>query len=393
MTASAQARAVRCATALILPSLLLVAFSAAGAVAQDPAPREAKSDDAATRQYATAAALQNREQYELAIDEWRKFLESYPRDSHVERARHYLGVCYLQSKQYPQALAAFQKFVADYPQSTLDEASRFYLGLAQYKLARAGQTDLYRQAAATFAALAAKHPKGKQLAQALFYHGESLYAQGKKAEAARLYQQVVKQFPGDALLPDALYALGVAQDELGQAAAADATYQAWLEKFADQPLAAEVSLRRGETLVAQKKYGEAEKLFAAAAGRKGFALADVALLRQAAMLMERKDYSRIGRVRRAGYQVSPVEAQTGRDAGRRQVRLPARPLRTGPRGASPSSHWVGRTGRGSRALDRSLLSQGATARGRSASRRPRAARRQDGSVRGATCHGSSRRAG
>jgi TolA-binding protein len=302
MTACPKARAGFCAaapplTAFFLPALAVVAMGVAPLSAQVVKPGEAvtqpagaKSDQAATRQYATAAALQNREQYELAIDEWQKYLDGYPRDANVEKARHYLGVCYLQTRQYPQALAAFQKFLADYPKSTLDEPSRLYLGLAQYNLARAGQADQYPKAAATFELLATKHPRGKHLAQAIFYQGESLYAQGKKAEAARLYQQLVKQFPGDALLPDALYALGVAQEELGQSAAADATYAAWLERFSSRPLAAEVNLRRGEALAAQRKFAQAEKLFAAAAGQKDFALADRALLRQAACRMERKEY-------------------------------------------------------------------------------------------------------
>jgi len=255
------------------------------------APADAKSDSAATRQYATAAALQNREQFELAIDEWRKYLDTFPQDANVEMARHYLGVCYLQTKQYAQALPTFEKFLADYPKSTLDETSRFYLGLAQYHLVRAGQADQFPKATANFASLVTKYPRGKYLAQLLYYQGELLYAQGKKAEAARFYQQLVKQFPADALLPDALYALGVAQEESGQAPAADATYAAWLDKFPTKPLAGEVSFRRGEVLFSQKRFAQAEKLFATAAGQKDFSLADFALLRQATCLMDRKEYA------------------------------------------------------------------------------------------------------
>src|SRR3954469_20169728 len=71
--------------------------------------------DPATAQFATAAALQNREQYELAVDEWAKFLAAYPQDARADKATYYLGICRLQSKQYAQAADAFAQVVAKYP--------------------------------------------------------------------------------------------------------------------------------------------------------------------------------------------------------------------------------------------------------------------------------------
>ncbi|MBI2824507.1 MAG: tetratricopeptide repeat protein [Planctomycetia bacterium] len=255
------------------------------------AAEENPAADAGTRQYATAAALQNREQYELAIEEWTKFLAAYPKHERADKALHYLGLCHLQTKTYDQAAAAFGRAIADFPRSPLVEPSYLYLGLAQYNQARAGKPELYAKADATFRALLEKYPRTKNAAQALFYRGESLYAQGSKAEAAKLYEQIVKQFPKDPQLPEALYALGVAQEELGQAAAADASYSALLRQFPQHALVGEVTMRRGEALVAQKKYEQAEKLFATAAARPDFALADQALLRQAAAVSERGQHA------------------------------------------------------------------------------------------------------
>jgi TolA-binding protein len=252
--------------------------------------QEKKGDDAATRQYAAAAALQNREQYELATDEWAKFLAAYPQDSRADRATYYLGVCRLNTKQYAPAIEAFAQTIAKYPKFEQLESAYLYQGKAQYNLAAAGKPEMYAQAAQTFAALASKFPQGKQLAQALYFHGESLYAQGQKAEAAKLYDQFVKQFPQDPLFPDVLYALGVTQEELGQSAAAGATYATFLKQFPKNPLVAEVNLRRGETLFAEKKYAEAEALFAATAATPGFAQADFAIMRQADSLSKRKEF-------------------------------------------------------------------------------------------------------
>ena len=262
-------------------------FSAAALVAaQEAKPRS----EAATRQFAAAAALQNREQYDLAADEWAKFLRTYPQDPRADRALHYLGICQLKNKQYPQALEAFKKIIAEHPKFELLASTYLHLGLTQYNLAVAGQKEFYPEAAKPLAGLIEKYPQGKEVPQALFYEAESLYAQGQKAEAAALYSQVVQKYPQDPLLPDALYALGVTQEELGQAAAAGASYDAYLKQFAKLPLAAEVTLRRGETLLAQGQYEVAEKWFAAAAARQGFALADLALLREADCLSELRKY-------------------------------------------------------------------------------------------------------
>lgn len=281
------------ATARNIVRVALLSAAIALAIASHPlvaSAQDAKSSDAATRQYATAAALQNREQYELAIDEWKKFLANHPKDERADKATHYLGLCYLQSKQFGPAMASFQRVIADYPKSALAEPSMLYLGLAQYNQARTGKAELYPQADATFKLLLEKFPKSKYAAQAAFYRGESLYAQGNKADAVALYEYVIKNFPQDPRLPDVLYALGVAQDELGKSADAEATFATLTQKYPKSALLGEVTLRRGEALLAQKKYAEAEKLFAAAAARPGFALADQALSRQAASLAERQQY-------------------------------------------------------------------------------------------------------
>ena len=79
-------------------ALLLFAGLSPAARSQDAAP--AKSPPAAVRQYADAVALQNRGVYDLAADEWEKFLKSYAKDPLEPKAEYYLGVCRLQLKKY-----------------------------------------------------------------------------------------------------------------------------------------------------------------------------------------------------------------------------------------------------------------------------------------------------
>src|SRR5262245_56414642 len=89
--------------------------------------QESKESDAATRQYAVAVGLQNRKLYDLAIEEWQKFLKQFPKDSRQDKARHYLGTCYLQSGNTDQAIATLSDVVAKYPKLDLLDAT--YLNL------------------------------------------------------------------------------------------------------------------------------------------------------------------------------------------------------------------------------------------------------------------------
>lgn len=245
----------------------------------------------AEQQFAAAAALHNRQAFDLAADEWQKFLQDFPEDKRASEARHYLGICLLQKPDYAGAAAAFQKLLAADPKFEQIASSQLYLGLAQFNLARSGQADQYAAAEKTLADLLDKHPEGKHVAQALYYRGEAEYAQGKKGAAVKAYRQFVAAFADDPLFPDALYALGVALDETDQAKEAATVYVDFLKRYPEHALTTDVGVRRAEQLAADGKQAEAEKLFAQAAADKSYEAADYALLRQAGCWYEQQDYA------------------------------------------------------------------------------------------------------
>ena len=248
-------------------------------------------DPAATRQYAAAVALQNRGEYDLAAQEWTKFITTAKTDPRVERAFHYLGICHLKANRLPEAIQCFETVIKTYPKFDLLESTYLYLGVAQFTQAQAGKAEMFDAAASTFDTLLKNYPQGKHLAQAMFYQGDCYYHRGKKQEAATLYAQFVQKFPEERLLADVLYALGVAQEELNQPAEAGKTYDQFLAKFKDHALATEVIMRRGETLFAAGQFEGAAQWLGVAAARPGFAFADHATVRQAAALAQAKKYA------------------------------------------------------------------------------------------------------
>ena len=272
--------------------------------AQEAAPTE-KVDEAATRQYAAAVALQKRELYDLAAEEWLTFIKDFRTDPRIDRGYHYLGICYVKDEQFDKAVATLNKVLKDYPQFALLESTYLYLGVAQYNLGRAGKPAAYDQAAQTFATLLDKYPRGKTVGQALFYLGESLYSRGKKEAAAEKYAQVVQAGLQHELAADALYALGVCQQELGRQEQAGVSYTTFLKHFPKHRLATEVVMRQGETLLAMKRFADAEKLFATAAATPNFVHADFALLQQGSSLSARGQHEKAAALYRTLIQKFP----------------------------------------------------------------------------------------
>lgn len=255
------------------------------------AAKPANSPQEALNAYSDAASFQNNGAFDLAAEEWGKFLEQFPNNPLAEKAQYYLGVCQLQLKRYDKAAAAFEAVVKNHPHFDLIQDAYLNLGSCQYSLGRQKAEGAFAKAATTFADLVNKFPDGKHTEQAFFFWGEAEYNQGKKKEAAAAYEQLVKKFPQSSLRSDALYALGVTREELGQYADAGQAYDLFLEGFPKHDLANEVRMRKAEAVLQTGDYAAAEKLFGDVAQIAGFASADHALFRQAFCLSEQDKFT------------------------------------------------------------------------------------------------------
>jgi len=249
-------------------------------------PRQASAQQAPSPQeallvYRDAANFQNNGAFDLAAEEWGRFLKRFPKDPLAPKAQHYLGVCQLQLKQYQKAADAFQQVVTKYPEFEAIQDAYLNLGWCQYTLAGQGVEGMYAEAAETFAALLKQNPEGKNTDQATFFLGEAEYHQGKKKQAAAHYARLVEAFPESPLRADALYALGVTYEELGQYADAGGVYDTYLKEFNENPLVPEVRMRKAETVLQAGDYAAAATAFAEVAALPDFAQADHALYRQA----------------------------------------------------------------------------------------------------------------
>ncbi len=268
---------------------ILLASNIATVHAQD-----AKSSPQALVLYGDAANFQNNGAFELAAEEWEKFLTKFPNDPLAAKVQHYQGVCNLQLKRFQKAADVFAAVIAEYPNNENIQDAYLNLGWCQHSLAGQNVEGMHAKAAATFSEMAKKFPKGKYTDQALFFWGESEYKQGNKKQAAAAYDQLTKDHPKSKLRMDAIYALGVTYEELEQYADAGRVYDLFLEECADSDLVTEVRMRKAETVLQAGDFAAAEKMFGEVFGVEGFASADHAVFRQAYCLSKLDKFAEAG---------------------------------------------------------------------------------------------------
>ena len=274
--------------ALILAFVKLLSSAPVSAQEAEQPPREA------VLLFNDAVGLQNNGAFKAAVEAWDKFLTRYPKTSLSLKGHYYHGVCLIQEKNLEKAVEELELVING--DKTFPSREDAYLSLATTysSLAQAEKPGMYELAAARFGALAEEFPKGKYADEAFYFQGESLFALDKKAEAIAAYNKVVTDYPESKRRGESLYAMGATQEEVGDFAAAGATYDIFLKEFADHELADEVRMRKAETLLQGGQVDEAAKLFQQVAAVPDFAFADHATFRQGECLFRQEKFAAAG---------------------------------------------------------------------------------------------------
>ena len=222
-----------------------------------------KPSEASMAAYADAANFQTNGAIDLAIDAWKKFLAKYPKHSMAADASHFLGVCYMQKEtpDYTAAANAFARALKS-PKYDLREESLANYGWCVYVSAGEGeQRDAQRLKLSldAFQRLMKESPKSRFLDRALFYSGEAAYGMGDAKQAVQYYDELLalpdaKDSP---LRCDALYARGVAHEELKQFDEAFASFKQLLAGCDREELITDVHMRVGDLQIMQRDYNSA----------------------------------------------------------------------------------------------------------------------------------------
>lgn len=248
---------------------LLVALVASVCLPMWGQPRldAAESTEESIALYADAANFQTSGAIDLAIENWKRFLDKYPDDDLASKAAHYLGVCYMQkeSPDYAAAANAFGVALED-KDYDLREESLANQGWCFYASAGDGpqrNQDRLKKTLETFATLREENPKSDYIDRAYFYSGEAAYGLGERQQAIKFYDQFL-ELPGAKKSPlycDALYARGIAYEELEQVDRAIESFKQLLERCADTQLAVDVHLRMGDLMIVRGNHSAAVASF------------------------------------------------------------------------------------------------------------------------------------
>lgn len=152
-----------------------------------------------------------------------------------------------------RAIKAYRTIVKKHPKDTLAAGSAFRMGQLQE------QTRDYLQAAQSYAVLVSKYPKSEHYSEsieALFRIGE-MYLAGRKVKilgipikasmdrAIDIFSVIIRNAPYGKYTARAQFDLGRAREKQGSNEMAIAAYQAVVEKFPNDPLAADAQYQIG----------------------------------------------------------------------------------------------------------------------------------------------------
>ena len=240
-----------------------------------------KSSPEALAIYADAANYQKNSAFDVAAEEWEKFLKDHGDDPRATEARYNLGTCCYQLGKLDRAVTLLKQAIEKRDELERPEDAYFNLGSAIYSQALDKKPELFAQADKAFQQLLAEFPDGNYRDQGLFFRGESLYLQNNRVEAEKVYAELVDKHPDSPILSNGMYALGVTREELGKFEEAGEVYVLFQQKFKDHKLFNEVRMRQAETILQLGKTEEARALFAEVAALDNFDRVDNAVFRQA----------------------------------------------------------------------------------------------------------------
>src|SRR5512143_1326936 len=250
--------------------------------------------------------------YDLAAEQLRQFIASYPATAQGIEAHFYLGLTQLKLKQFDDARLTFQTFALTYQDNP--KAPEAWWNVAQAY----GALGNPREAALAYERVKVFHPRSKLAPEALVRSGEAFLAAGERDNARRVLRIVLQEYgsspavlaartklaaiyfdegnlvqaqselkrvtegdPSPDARAQALLLLGNIEQATGKDDLARAIYQEIIQKYRNTSAIQGAYVHRGRLLLTEGRYRDAAEDFRKAAGEK--TTPDSALTREAVL--------------------------------------------------------------------------------------------------------------
>jgi outer membrane protein assembly factor BamD len=180
------------------------------------APGEEEINGTAQELATTAETAAQKGSYKRAIKAYQTILKRYPRDRLAPEASFRIGQIQEQRHDYLRAAGAYRYLIEKYPQSShFDEAIEGQFRIGEAFLAGKKRTllglkigNMLDGAVEIFASVVRSAPYGKYTARAQFDIGLAREKQGLADAAITAYQAVIDKFPNEPVAADAQYQIG-----------------------------------------------------------------------------------------------------------------------------------------------------------------------------------------
>jgi len=167
-------------------------------------------DSKENAEFKLAAGLYNDGMYDLAVDQFKNFINAYPNTSQGIEARFYLGLTLEKLKRFEEERITFQNFAIAYIEHP--KAPEAWIRVGDAFLALNNE----REAASAYERVKTFHPKSTLVPEALLKAGHLYRKIGDRENAKKNFRTVIQDYPSSASVLPARLAIGEMYAEEGQ---------------------------------------------------------------------------------------------------------------------------------------------------------------------------------
>ena len=212
--------------------------------------------DPADDQYAVAAGLYSREDWDLAAEEFKAFLDDYPQHPKHATAVFFFAESLLQLEKFQQAAVHFRQYLDASPDGEHARPALFRAGEAAYLVSEHGPA---RRQLEHFLA---KYPGDRLNAYVLAYLGNIALDDDDLAGAEDYYRRAIEDFPQGQLQDDCRFGLARIAEKRGDNERSERLYLAVASKT-NSRLADDARFHLGALQYSRGEFQEAIETFAA----------------------------------------------------------------------------------------------------------------------------------
>ncbi|MBI4639280.1 MAG: tetratricopeptide repeat protein, partial [Candidatus Tectomicrobia bacterium] len=193
--------------------------------------------------------------YDLAIEEFEKYVKQYPKGEEADLAAFLIGESFRSKKNLDEAMKAYKRVTDSYPQSDFADDALYLQG----KLAYEKGND--SNAAELLQAFTVKYPKSAFMPLALYWLGEAHFHLKAYQKAIIAYQKIVESYPKSEVTDYSFYSLGWSYQLLGDYPKALANLKKVEALFPESKVLRSSQIKVGEILFSLKEYANVVKQF------------------------------------------------------------------------------------------------------------------------------------